>query len=141
MAAALIVKRARARRHRLRVDSAGIAAFVGQPPPKAVIALMEHFGFDLSGHKARQLTGGLAHRYDLVLVMDQSQQAFIEQHWPDLKGKVDRLGAWRGEDVADPQGLSSQCYIDCLKRIDACVADWGKVWWGEEAPAPTERSN
>lgn len=140
MAAALIAKRARDRRDRLRVASAGIAAFDGRAPPRAVIALMEHLGFDVSRHRAQQLTGVLAHRHDLVLVMDRSQQAFIERHWPDLKGKVYRLGAWRDEDVADPYGLTSQCYIDCLNRIDACVADWDRVLSGEESAGSLERA-
>jgi len=135
MAAALIVKRARQHRHRLRVASAGIAAFVGEPPPKAVVSLMEHLGFDVSGHKAQQLTGVLARRHDLMLVMDRGQQDFVETHWPDLKGRVYRLGAWRGEDVADPHGLTAQCYIDCLRRIDAFVADWEGVLSGQDAPA------
>lgn len=139
MAAALIVKRARERRHRLRVDSAGIAAFVGQAPPTTVVALMERCGFDISRHRAQQLTGVLARRHDVILVMDRAQQAFVEHHWPDLKGRVHRLGAWRDEDVADPYGLTEECYADCLERIEACVADWERIWWDGESPAP-ERS-
>lgn len=131
MAAALFVQRARERRQRLRVSSAGIAAFVGQPPPGPVITLMQGRGSDLSRHKAQQLTGALAHQHDLILVMDRSQQAFVEHHWPDLRGKVHRLGAWQDQDVADPYGLTDQCYADCLKRIEALVADWeARLWDG-----------
>ncbi len=140
MAAALIVKRAHERSHRLRVTSAGIAASVGQPSPTTVVALMERRGFDISRHRAQQLTAALARRHDLMLVMDETQQAFVELHWPDLKGKVHRLGAWRDEDVADPYGLTEQCYADCLGRIEACVADWERAWWGAGPPAPPEPS-
>jgi len=134
MAAALFAQRARDARHRLRVASAGIAAFVGHPPPGPVIALLEGRGVDVSRHKAQQLTGGLAHRHDLILVMDRAQQAFVEHHWPDLKGKVYRLGAWRDQDVDDPYGLTEECYEECLKRIEACVADWGAMLRGEQPP-------
>jgi len=95
---------------------------------------MQSRGFDVSGHKARQLTGVLAHRHDLILVMDRAQQGFVEHHWPDLRGKVHRLGAWRGEDVADPYGLTEQCYVDCLDRIEALVADWEATLWGGDSP-------
>lgn len=139
MAAALIVKRARERRHRLRVASAGIAAFAGHPAPATVIELMKRCGYDISRHQAQQLTGVLAHRHDVILVMERAQQAFVEHHWPDLKGKVHRLGAWRDEDVNDPYGLTEQCYVDCLERIEACVADWDQALWSEEGAASLER--
>jgi protein-tyrosine phosphatase len=135
MAAALIVKRAREHRRRLRVASAGIAAFVGEAPPRDVVSLMQRLGFDISGHKAQQLTGVLARRYDLMLVMDRTQQHFVETHWPDLKGRVYRLGAWRGEDVADPFGLTEQCFVDCLNKIETCVADWEALWSGQDPTA------
>ena len=140
MAAALIVKQARERHRRLAVASAGITASVGQSPPKAVIALMEHIGFDLSDHKAQQLTGTLAQRHDLILVMERAQQAFVEHHWPDLRGKVYRLGAWRNEDVTDPYGLANQRFVDCLRRIELHVADWGGVFWDGGSPAQSEHS-
>ena len=97
---------------------------------------MEGRGVDVSSHKAQQLTGVLARRHDLILVMDRSQQGFVEHHWPDLRGKVYRLGAWRDQDVSDPYGLAEDCYSDCLKRIEALVGDWDATLWGEEAPSP-----
>lgn len=124
MAAALFEAGARERQARLRVSSAGIAAFTGQSPPRAVIALMAKRGLDVSAHQAQQLTGALARRQDLILVMDGAQQAFIETHWEDLKGKVRRLGAWRDLDIGDPYGLTVKSYVDCLRSIEVCVRDW-----------------
>lgn len=97
---------------------------------------MEGRGFDVSRHKAQQLTGVLAHRHDLILVMDRAQQAFVERHWPDLKGKVHRLGAWRDQDVVDPYGLTEQCYADCLECIQTFVSDWERTLWGEGSLPP-----
>ena len=124
MAAALFEASVREQNYPLRVASAGIAAFNGECAPPSVVALMKQKGLEVSRHKARQLTGSLARRYDLILVMDRGHQAFIETHWSDLKDRVRRLGAWRDEDVADPYGDTEELYVKCLASIESCVADW-----------------
>jgi protein-tyrosine phosphatase len=135
MAAALFAARAQAAGIPLRVASAGIAAFAGQSAPAPVVALMAKRGLDLSRHRARQLTGTLAAKHDLILVMDRRQQRFIDSHWSELKDRVYRLGAWRDADVVDPYGLSEKSYLDCLAVIDACVGDWGSRLWAEAPPS------
>jgi protein-tyrosine phosphatase len=124
MAAELFAACARDRRYRLRVASAGIAASSGHPPPAPVIEVMAGRGFDLSSHRAQQLTGLLASRHELILVMERGQQHFIEHHWSELKGRVYRVGAWRNWDIADPFGRSVDSYLDCLACLETCVADW-----------------
>jgi protein-tyrosine phosphatase len=124
MAAALFARNARERGSRLRVASAGIAASTGHPPPGPVIALMSRRGLDVSRHRARQLTGMLVQRQDLILVMDGAQQSYVETHWEQVKGRVYRLGAWRDRDVPDPYGLTAESYLECLSAIEAYVADW-----------------
>ena len=124
MAAELFAACAHRHGAKLRVASAGIAALVGHPPPAQVIMLMARRGVDVSAHQARQLTGALASGYDLLLVMEAEQQRFIERSWMTLRGRVRRLGEWRGEDVPDPYGLPQEAYANCLALIEACVGDW-----------------
>jgi low molecular weight protein-tyrosine phosphatase len=124
MAASLFAARAAKLRSTLRVASAGVAALVGRPPPEPVISLMAKQGLDVSGHKARQLTSELASSHELLLVMEAAQQRFVEQNWRSLRGRVRRLGEWRGEDVPDPYGLPDESYTRCLASIEGCVNDW-----------------
>lgn len=124
MAAALFEERARTREHGLEIGSAGVAALVGSAPPEPVLALMQARGLDVSGHRARQLTGELGTRHELLLVMEHEQQRHIERTWPLLKGRVHRLGEFRDEDIPDPYGLPENFYAQCLAQIEACVGDW-----------------
>lgn len=52
-----------------RVDSAGLAAKVGQVPPDEVISLMAEKGLDVSGYRAKQVEASLLQRADLLLTM------------------------------------------------------------------------
>ena len=124
MAAALLSARARQRRQPLQVASAGIAAAVGRSAPSPVLELMSGRGLDLSEHRAQQLTVELANEHELLLVMETAQQRWIERSWSGLKGRVQRIGVWRNQDVPDPYGLTEERYADCLARLEACVGDW-----------------
>lgn len=42
------------------VASAGLGALVGQPADPYAVALMSGLGLDISGHRARQLSHGIA---------------------------------------------------------------------------------
>lgn len=124
MAAALLAERAKDRHSVLAVGSAGIAALVGSPSPTPVVELMRARGIDISSHRGRQLTDELGKRYQLILVMESRQREFILRQWPELAGRVRRLGGWRGEDVYDPYGLASIAYAQCLAQIQNCLVDW-----------------
>lgn len=108
----------------LHVSSAGVAAIVGRPPPQRVITVMADHGIDISKHRARQLDAELATDQDLILVMEESHQSFIEQKWMQLTGRVRLLGGWRKEEISDPFGREENVYVECLHRIEACVDDW-----------------
>lgn len=124
MAEALFAASARKHTKSLGVASAGVAALSGRAPADPVIRLMEERGLDVSGHRARQLTSELGREYELILVMEQGQRRYIMQKWPELLGRVRRIGEWRGEDIPDPYGLADAVYAHCLAHIKACVGDW-----------------
>jgi protein-tyrosine phosphatase len=124
MAEALLAERGRERN--LRVASAGTAALIGYPPPAPAIELMAERGLDISTHRARQLTDALALKYDLLLVMEQAQQRWIESQWPLLKGRVYRLGGGGSEEVPDPYGQAREVFAGCLRQINSGVEAWAK---------------
>jgi protein-tyrosine phosphatase len=58
---------------RARVDSAGTSGWhVGDPPYGPMQAAARARGYDLSTQRARQVTPGDFHRFDLILAMDSS---------------------------------------------------------------------
>jgi len=124
MAVAMFAARAGRRKTPIRVASAGVAARSGQRSPETVVSLMTGRGHDLAGHRAQPLTTELARQADLVLVMETFQKRFIEDRWLALRGRVRRLGEWRGEDILDPYGGPRRLYEDCLLRIETCLDDW-----------------
>ena len=51
------------------ITSVGLQAEEGSSPPAEVIAVMREMGFDVSGHRARQLRGEDVEAADLILTM------------------------------------------------------------------------
>jgi protein-tyrosine phosphatase len=105
----------------LEVGSAGVAALTGRPPSAgAVAAMREEFGLDISGHRARQLTRGLA--ADLVLTMDS--HVTDRARALGLDGRVELLGDFAGspgEEVEDPYLGSPDEYRRCARQIARLV--------------------
>lgn len=127
MAAALFSERTRASGKSFAIASAGTAALSGHPPPPEAVELMAERGLDISGHRGQQFTEEIARGYDLILVMEHTQQHYIESNWPMFKGRVHRLGDRRGEDVSDPYGGPTDAYRESLAQIEAGVKDWGGI--------------
>jgi protein-tyrosine-phosphatase len=102
-------------RHFLKLDgetgwtaiSAGLSAVAGSPATLEAVTVAGEFGLDLSGHRARQLTGDMLDSADLVLVMTAVHMARVLEKRPHLAGKVwlvkDFVGG-SAADVADPFG-------------------------------------
>lgn len=127
MAEALFAERARAHGKALEVASAGTAALIGHPAPRPAIELMEERGLDITGHRAQQVTGEIARRYDLILVMEHAHQQYMEANWPMLKGRVHRLLASENDDVRDPFRRPRAVYEASLVQIDQGVEEWSKM--------------
>lgn len=109
----------------IEVSSAGIHALVGEEAPAAAKKVLSQKGIDLSGHRGRQLDGGLVDQADILLVMDRYQLALIESLLPESKGKVILLREFSpnggSEIVADPFGGGEEDYRLCLSRIEECM--------------------
>lgn len=73
---------------RVRVISAGIEAFPGEPAAAAAVAVLKEEGIDLSGHRARLLDRELVQDADVILTMTRRHKEKILHQVPEARGKV-----------------------------------------------------
>src|ERR671918_1569877 len=112
------------------VESAGLAALVGNGAEREAIELLAERGVDLSGHRARQLNSGLVRAFDLVLVMEAGHQRAVESMVPEARGRVHRIGRWGEFDVADPYRKGRAAFEKALALIERGVGDFERKFWG-----------
>ena len=109
------------------VSSAGVAAASGEPATPEAIAVMRGHGFDITGHRARQLTRDEADASDLILAADQSHVDWVNRRFPHLRGRVHKLLKWEGNrDVDDPYGLSQAYFEQTFAECEMGLSDWLK---------------
>jgi protein-tyrosine phosphatase len=111
------------------VGSAGLTALVGAPPDPEAVRLMAARGFDLSAHRGRQLTVGLALATELILVMETRQKDACERLLPSLRGRVFLLGHWLegpAREIPDPYLRGRDAFQAALDHLDRGVASWAQ---------------
>ena len=109
----------------LTVSSAGVGALVGHPADDHAIAVGEANGLDLTAHRARQIDMTLVHDNDLILVMEQGQARWINQNFPQSRGRVFLLGHWTDkEPVPDPYRQSREQFEAIYEVIDRQLKGW-----------------
>jgi protein-tyrosine phosphatase len=88
----------------MKVQSAGLHALVGYPADAMAHTVAASSGIDLSGHRARQLTGELGAEFDLILVMERAHRNEIGMRMPELTGRTMLFGQWLdgAVDIPDP---------------------------------------
>ena len=114
------------------VSSAGLAvAVAGQPASPLAVQVMSERGLDLTGHRVRPLTAGLAGAADLILTMTGAQAAAVRCRLPASAGRVwvlagygrERCGACAApapaaQDIPDPYGCGLDVYRRCAARLE-----------------------
>jgi len=63
--------------NQVRVESAGVAALVGQPMTEQAAAQASLYGGNPTGHHARQLVAEMVERADLILTMERRHRAEV----------------------------------------------------------------
>ena len=108
-----------------QAESAGVAAFPGQPASAPAVEVMQAvYGIDLSGHRARNITRSLAEAFDLVLTMTEEHRQVLQQAMPELGGKLQTLARAAGQDgpdVLDPYGCQAEQYAQTAAQLDALL--------------------
>lgn len=97
--------------HDVVVASAGVGAGDGNPAAGGARAVMAARGADLSRHRSRLLTRGLARRASRIYCMEPEQVAEVRALAPEAR--VELLG----DGVEDPLGLG----LDGYERVGAKI--------------------
>lgn len=117
--------RERAAGQDLKIVSAGTYALSGQPADINSIEVMSARGYDIRAHRAQQATPSLLQWADLILTLDQTHSDWITGRLPHLRGRVFKLGKWRGNaDIADPYRLPRAAFEKAYDEILIGVDDW-----------------
>ncbi|MFP3504708.1 low molecular weight protein-tyrosine-phosphatase [Burkholderia sp. SIMBA_062] len=108
------------------VQSAGVGALVGEQADPVARELMRARGFDIEGHRARQLLRSHCMHADLVLVMDMEQKRHVERLNPLSRGRVFRLGEFGDTDIHDPFRRGREAFSIALDAIEKGVSEWSE---------------
>ena len=121
--------RERLKEKNVQVTSAGVMALVGKPAVMESQEVARAKGFDISSHRAQQLTNDLVSENDLILVMEDWQKKEVAKMFPQARGKVFLLGRWRDFEIVDPYLQSMNAFEHVFELIDESFQDWNqKVW-------------
>lgn len=110
-----------------KVWSAGLSALVGKPADPLAQAIAAEHGFDLSEHRAQQLTGWMCTQADLILVMESGHKQELEQQHPLARGKIHCLGDLGLNNllqIADPYRQPRTAFETAHAAIDRGVRYW-----------------
>lgn len=109
------------------IDSAGTgASHVGQPPTQLAIDVAAARGYDITGIRARQITGEDIRHFDHVLAMTRAH--LVEMRWlapRDLADKPRLLMSYAPPlgflDIPDPYGGTEDDYVRTIGMIESAT--------------------
>jgi protein-tyrosine-phosphatase len=103
-----------------RIDSAGIWAEDGLPASRLGQEVMGVRGFDLTKHRARQVTVEELKSYDLILVMERRHKDILKTISPELAECIYLLSEMIGTvyDIRDPFGGEVADYKETAQEFE-----------------------
>lgn len=108
-----------------QAESAGIAAFGGDPPTGLAEDVMcEKYEVDLTGHRSRPVSCLMVEQATWVLAMTPSQCKMLRDACPEFADKILTIGQMAGEpDVAinDPFGLDHDAYLSTARALERLI--------------------
>lgn len=113
-----------------RVESAGLAALVGQGVDPNALRLGEADGLELGSHRARQVTLELLQDAELILVMSEGQRRAINDLSPTAMGKTMLYGRWlegrQGVGIPDPYRKSPEVFAHVHRLLTQAAEAWAQ---------------
>lgn len=108
----------------IEVASAGIGAWEGAAASEGAYLVMLEQGYDLSAHRARQLTREMVEQADLILAMGWAQLARVRELGGG--GRAHLIGEFAGRDsgdaeVRDPYGTDLDGYRKTFRELQELV--------------------
>ena len=110
---------------RIVVDSAGTHAIHGNQPSDIAVQVMQTWGIDIAGHRARMLTPSMMRAADLILVMEKAHLSHIRfMPFFGMK-KVHLISEFDQDrdpyDLPDPIGGDFELYRAAAMLLKNCV--------------------
>jgi protein-tyrosine phosphatase len=119
--------RARLADDKIQVASAGVAALINFPADPLAQMVMREQGYDITAHRAQQVSKPLLLATDLILALDQSHRDWLMERYPYLSGRIHKLGRWRNDaDIVDPYRRPKAAFEQAYADISICTEDWVK---------------
>lgn len=111
---------------KIKVLSAGLAAFGESAASLHAREVMARRGLNLGGHRSRQLSPEFLKTADVVLTMTAAHKRAVASMAP-AAAKVYTLAEYAGEDgdVIDPFGGDAAIYESCAVELERLLA---KIW-------------
>lgn len=78
----------------IELSSAGVAAIVGAPPFECAVETAQRYGFNIAGHRSRQLTPEMIADADKILCMEAWQASAVIDMAPGFMDRVALLGSF-----------------------------------------------
>ena len=98
----------------IRVKSAGLSAFPGQPPSTYAVQTLAAAGVDISGLRSQQLTTDLVRDASCIFVMTRNHLESVQYLFPEAAEKLFLLREFElgasSLDVTDPIGMGPDAY-------------------------------
>ncbi len=108
-----------------QVESAGLAAVVGQTIDPVAEAVLAAHGLTAAGHVARQVSQDMISEADMVIAMDRRHVSAIQALAPHARGKTFLLGRWQGDvPIPDPYGRDQAAFEKAYTMIHDAVDSW-----------------
>jgi glycine hydroxymethyltransferase len=109
-----LFERMNAERPDLRVISAGVSTYPGQPPSAHAVEVLAEMGVDISQHRSRPLSEKVIDEAEWIIAMTRSHLDSIIYLFPRAAEKVYLLREFEpgatSLDVADPIGMGLEAY-------------------------------
>ena len=101
--------------NQIKVVSAGVSAFGGDPASANSVKALKKVGLDIEDHRSQSFTYALMDQSDLILVMTESHREIIQQAFPEDKTPIMRFRekiANGSKEVPDPYGGPLNLYVE-----------------------------
>lgn len=111
----------------VKVSSAGLAAWEGDPANQNAVEVLRESGIDTGNHRAKKLVKQMLDSSDIVLCMTWLQKKNISAQFPGFRDKVFSIYEYTSavqdneqsaaRDVADPYGMPIDVYRKCFHEL------------------------
>lgn len=109
----------------IRVTSAGVSAFTGDPAAENSVKVLKKVGLDLRDHRSRCLSEQMVNKALALIVMTDEHRALLHARIPDLTVPVvlyrEHLPEGANRQVPDPYGQSIEAYLETRDALAEAV--------------------